>query len=719
MSLSPPFGKADLTNCERELIHLAGSIQPHGVLLTLDAPSLRIVQVSSSVESMLGRRPEEVLNQTPGAFGGDLEEQIRSVVSSSSLDVPAAMCCRASVDDRSRSFEGLVHRVEDRWVVVELEPFGADDGAPTARLGLAGLVLREQLELAVREVGRASSFEMLADAVVQSFKRLTGYDRVMVYRFDPDGHGKVIAEARDPRFEPLLGHRYPASDIPERARQLYVRNRLRLLADVSYEPSAVVPRELAGSRSGELDMSMCYLRSMSPLHLQYLENMGVTATLVVSLVRNEQLWGLIACHHYSPRNLRLGLRAGCEMLGEVATTRITAIENYAYARVAIQVQRLERRLVDATSTDGDWRVALFRNPWTLLDPVDATGAALFYRGDVLTAGEAPSTPQLRALLTWIEGLDSATDDVFQTSSVERANPALALLTPTASGVLAVRLSKSSPDYLMWFRKEQVHKVTWAGDPSKPMIGDDPLTLSPRRSFAAWSERVKCTALPWTSSEIALARAFGASLADIISRVNAVRFIVAHHQLERARDDVARAKQAMLLVGVDGTVLVSNEAYNTLVGSGALEPGGLPSEVQRALNEASRQPSGWAGRLELPHHDGQQLRPVSVRVEAVPHRDGRLLGYFVLFDDLTDLERSDVARRHLEDSLEIGYAPAPTDRVMSAVYANASLAAMDIADGRLNPPAAADILTEVEASTKRAADLYRLLNVLEPESEPNS
>jgi light-regulated signal transduction histidine kinase (bacteriophytochrome) len=150
----------------------------------------------------------------------------------------------------------------------------------------------------------------------------------------------------------------------------------------------------------ELDMSMSHLRSMSPLHLQYLRNMGVTATLVVSLVREGRLWGLIACHHYSPRNLRYAVRAAADLLAEVISTRIAAIENYAHAQVAIQVRRLEQRLIEATSTEGDWRLALFRNPRTLLQPLDATGGALFHDGEVLAAGEAPSTRRCSAARRW-------------------------------------------------------------------------------------------------------------------------------------------------------------------------------------------------------------------------------------------------------------------------------------------------------------------------------
>jgi chemotaxis family two-component system sensor kinase Cph1 len=252
-----------------------------------------------------------------------------------------------------------------------------------------------------------------------------------------------------------------------------------------------------------LDMSMCYLRSMSPLHLQYLRNMGVTGTLVVSLVREGKLWGLIACHHYSPRNLRYALRAACDLLAEVVSTRIAAIENYAHAQVAMLVRRLEQRLIEATSTEGDWRLALFRNPRTLLQPLEATGAALFHDGEVLTCGEVPSTPELRALCTLGRRAGWA-DPRWPAHRSARPPGAGSASRPPPAACWRSSCPTTRPDYLMWFRKEQLLTVTWAGDPTKPMVDNDPLQLSPRRSFAAWSEIVRGTALPWTSAELAMA-----------------------------------------------------------------------------------------------------------------------------------------------------------------------------------------------------------------------
>jgi len=711
MSSSPAFGQADMTNCERELIHLAGSVQPHGLLLVLREPQLRIVQASRSAGRLLGRPMDGLLMSTADELDGDLSQRLRSLVEQGDLLEPHPLHCTVG----KLSFEGAVHRNGADTLVLELEPVDPwPSGADCVQIDDA--LLLQRLGAAVQRFSEASSIGTLTDGVVQCVRDIVGYDRVMVYRFDPDGHGEVIAEARDPRLEALLGHRYPATDIPQRARELYLRNRVRVLVDVHYEPSALLPHLLPGGSAGpqgELDMSLCYLRSMSPLHLQYLMNMGVTATLVVSLVREGKLWGLIACHHYAPRNLPYVVRAACELLGEAISTRIAAIENYARTQVAIQVRRLEQRLVEATSTEGDWRLALFRNPRTLLQPLDATGAVLFHAGEILTCGEVPSTPELRALCSWIE--EQSADHPLATSSIGASNPALASLTPTASGVLAVRLSSSQPDYLVWLRKEQLQSYTWAGDPSKPVVDNDPLKLSPRRSFAAWSEVVRGTATPWTPGELALAAAFGDALIDIIVQVYAVRLLIAEHQLTHVRAMVADSKEAVVVAAATGGAFYANAAFFQLAGRGRDECNSLEtmidlfeprSAARQMLGHVRAEQRSWRGEMALTMHGGSFL-PVVLRAEPVPARDGSMLGFIFIFGDLTNVKLANEARQHLEESLSRmgrGGLPADGGELIGAIIANAGLAAMDIADGGA-APSVAPLLHEVEASTARATMLY--------------
>ena len=716
MSSSPAFGQADLTNCERELIHLAGSIQPHGLLLVVREPGWRIVQASANAGVLLRRPLDSLLLASLAELGGDLETTLRRLAAAGDLREPQPLRCTLPAADGSARFEGAAHRVGADALVVELEPLAAGtNGADSVPPGNA--VLLERVAQAVQRFSEASSVGTLADGVVRCVRDFTGYDRVMVYQFDPDGHGKIIAEARDPRLDSLLGHHYPATDIPQRARELYLRNRVRVLVDVNYEPAPLVPRLLPGGDAqggAELDMSLSFLRSMSPLHLQYLRNMGVTGTLVVSLVREGRLWGLIACHHYAPRHVSFAVRTATELLAEVIATRIAAIENYARAQVAIQVRRLEQRLIEATSTEGDWRLALVRNPRLLQQPLQATGAALFHEGEVLTCGEVPSTPELRALMQWID-VQAGDSAPFACSAVGRDHPALASVTPTASGVLAVRLSAVRPDYLVWFRKEQLQSVTWAGDPTKPMIDNDPLKLSPRRSFAAWSEIVRGTAAPWTAADLALASAFGDALIDIIVQVNAVRLLIAEHQLSQVRATVADSKEAVVVASAAGDAFYANAAFHRLAEREPDECRTLeallalfaqPTLVRQMMGQVRAEQRAWRGEMALLRPGGEPL-PVSVRGEPVPARDGALLGFIFIFNDLSEHKRAEAARLRLESSLSRtgrGQGTPNGSDVLGAIIANASLAAMDIADGGAGP-VVAPLLQEVEAAATRAALLY--------------
>ena len=708
MTGQPAFGQADLSNCERELIHLAGSVQPHGLLLVLHGPDLTVVQLSNNTLDHLGLAPTDVLQHRLDAVLPVLAQQVNSLIKAT-LHEPVLFQCELRVHGQPTIWDASLHR-QQACLLLELEPVRQT----VASVTLPGEQLVAHLEESVQRISAATTLGTLCDAVVRRVRDFTGYDRVMVYRFDRDGHGKIVAEARNPRLEPLLGHHYPATDIPQRARELYQRNRVRVLVDVHYQAAPLVPA-VAPECEGELDMSLCQLRSMSPLHLQYLKNMGVTATLVVSLVRDGQLWGLIACHHYSPRHLSLPVRAAADLLGEVVATRITAIESYAHAQVAMQVRRLEQRLVEATSTEGDWRMALFRNPQTLLQPVDASGAVLFYDGEIITAGDVPSTPELRALHTWVQAQTS--DGLISCNSIARAESTLNTLTALASGVLAVPLSATGADMLVWFRKEQLQTITWAGDPQKPMVASNPLELSPRSSFAAWSEIVRGTALPWTLGEQALARAIGHALTQIILQVNAVRFLIAEHHLAKTRDRVASAQAAVLVLATDMRVLHANDALFALARQPRVSASVLPDlahlvadlpALHKTLTLLTQERHPWQGTWLLMPPDGPGVL-VALRAEVVPARDGSPLGFFLVFDDLSDSQRADAARQRLDQVLtqgaqQINTAQQPPDTLMSAMLASASMAAMDIADSRAMP-LIANLLDEVDQSTRRAVALY--------------
>ena len=290
------FGQADLSNCEREQIHLAGSIQPHGALLVVREPDQAVVQASANAAAFLGLAEEPV---------GPLPRPSSTATSPTASGRTSASRWTAS---RSRSaagsatgtqpFDGLLHRPPEGGLVIELERAGPP------------VDLSRQVERGAADASSpAASLRALCDETARIFKDLTGYDRVMVYRFDERRPRRGLRRAaRSRSSSPILGNRYPASDIPQIARRLYERNRVRVLVDVGYAPVPLRPR-LSPVTGRDLDMSLCFLRSMSPIHVQYLKNMGVAATLVVLAVVGGRLWGLIACHHYAPRFVHYEMRA--------------------------------------------------------------------------------------------------------------------------------------------------------------------------------------------------------------------------------------------------------------------------------------------------------------------------------------------------------------------------------------------------------------------------
>ncbi len=401
-----------------------------------------IVQASANAAAFLALT-DGVIGRRLADLPGDLAERLAE----HSPDPPDDMArgVRCHIGRPPRAYDGLIHRPSGGGLIVELERAGP------------AVDLSNHLEKALQSIMPAASLRALCDDAARIFKALTGYDRVMIYRFDDQGRGEAFSEEREPQLEAYLGNRYPASDIPQIARRLYERNRVRVLLDVEYEPVPLVPPQ-SPIDGKDLDMSLCFLRSISPIHVQYLKNMGVRATLVVSLLVSGKLWGLVSCHHYTPRFMHCEERSVCELLAEAVATRIAALETFAQVQAELAVRRLEQRMIRAISREGDWRGALFDQSKALLEPVGASGAALLFEGEVRTVGEVPATSALREIGRWLDGQPRA--GLFATSSFGQDVPAFSSMTSIASGMLAVPVSTTPGEYLVWLRPERVRTVTW-------------------------------------------------------------------------------------------------------------------------------------------------------------------------------------------------------------------------------------------------------------------
>jgi PAS domain S-box-containing protein len=705
---TPAFGQADLSNCEREQIHLAGSIQPHGALLVVREPDYVIVQASENASSFLGldfSLPGRALEAIPG----DLAERLLPHYRDELMDIARGVRCHAGRD--RQAYDCLIHRAPNNGLVIELERAG-----PSVDVSY-------HLEKALKSIIATPGLHSLCDEIARIFKSLTGYDRVMVYRFDDEGHGEVLSEAREPELESFLGNRYPATDIPQIARRLYERNRIRVLRDVEYRPAALEP-PLSPITGDQLDMSLCFLRSISPIHVQYLKNMGVRATLVVSLLVNGKLWGLVSCHHYVPRFIHFEERAVCELLAEAAATRIAALESFGRAQAEYSVRRLEQRMIRAISQEGDWRGALSDQSKALLEPLGASGAALLFEGEVRTVGEVPSTTALRELSNWLDGRSPSA--LLATASLSRDAPAFTELASIASGLLAVPISTSPGEYLVWLRPERVRTVTWGGNPNEPhLVGDDPSTLSPRRSFAQWHQVVEGTADPWSDADLAAARLIGETVSDVVIQFRSVRMLIAEDQLEQVRRQVQQAEPPVVIADADGLILQINSAFAALLPPRSKRPSSLsdlralfagPDDAKRELRDLVKTRRAWRGEVRLEGPDGA-VTPLLVRADPVFARQNRALGFVLMFTDLTERKAAEIARRQFQEAVieqrrpMSGLLDSKADlmfrNLLSTIVENAQLAALEIADG-VDPAEMPARLATVRASVARTSEMLGYL-----------
>lgn len=509
----------DLTICDREPIHIPGSIQPHGVLLAAATPDLTIVQVSANSQAHLARSPEWLLGRPLTALLGQIVCDQLSITTgeASPIYLPTL-----AIPGAATAYDLIAHRFQG-MLIVELEP--ALGGDPHA-----ALAVYRALKSATAVARQAGSLRAFAQTLVAAVRRLTGFDRVLAYQFLPDDSGMVIAEEKDPAAEAYLGLRYPASDIPRQARALYVRNSLRLIPDVAYAPAPMLAAA-ADHPGTPLDMSYAGLRSVSPVHIEYLKNMGVTASMSISLIQGERLWGLIACHHHGgPRFLPYDVRAACEFLGQVASLQIADQEAAEDAAYTIGLQSMQAQLVQHMSTAGDVIAGLTRFTPSLRDFVEAGGVAILLDDACVTMGETPPEPEIRRLAAWLAR--SVDEEVFATDSLPQRYPAGERLRDAASGLLAVRLARSRPNYLLWFRPELVRTVSWGGNPEKSVEPDATGRLSPRRSFAIWRETVQLTAQPWRPCEVEAARSLRQAIIEVVlARVD---------ELARLNEELARS-----------------------------------------------------------------------------------------------------------------------------------------------------------------------------------
>lgn len=475
----------NLQNCDQEPIHIPGTIQPHGVLLAIDKATQLIKFCSGNSTEHLRFTHEQLLDKSIAEiFSKEINALNRLLL------LPAGKVSSIKYAIAEKEVNLIVHATDD-YLIIEVEPIHPE----TVNSDLVDL--SADFVAAMEET---QTLKELCDLVAVSIKRVTGYDRVMVYRFDEHYNGEVLSESKNEELESFLGLHYPHTDIPAQARQLYIKNQLRIIVDVNYSPVSIyTTAKNAGNEA--LDLSLSVLRSVSPIHIQYLQNMGVGATLTISLLLRGKLWGLIACHHYSEKYLSYDVRMSAKLLGHFITSQIDsrklneeydmmnklnhAVEHFSSKKVALKRESL---------------VEIVNDP-AILSVCNADGVAVYVNAAIYTSGKTPSDSIIKNIATHFQ--NTAT---FNTQSISKDVPELAAQLEALPGINFFSLRKQTQDCIIWFRKESTHDINWAGDPAKS-IEKDKNGLSPRKSFELYCETVKDHSKRWLDAEINAASNF--------------------------------------------------------------------------------------------------------------------------------------------------------------------------------------------------------------------
>ncbi|MBU1324012.1 MAG: GAF domain-containing protein [Alphaproteobacteria bacterium] len=550
-----------LNDCDREPIHVPEAIQPHGLLFVLDPADLHVLREAGRIQALTGR---------PSWLGRAAHDLLGEVVAKRLQAVGAVD--QEGFAGRWRAANGL-----DYDVIVRPNPAGLiveiEQSSQAAQLGVE---LISRLDAAGAALERASTVRALCERAADAFRRLTGYDRVMIYRFLEDAAGQVVAESRAAEVDSFDNHHFPATDIPKQARALYLRNPVRVIPDSHYVPQPLLPQAAA-----PLDMSDCGLRSVSPIHLQYLKNMGVRASASVSIIVDDDLWGLVACHASRPQVLPFEQRLAATSLARSLARQIKSRGDAELYRERTRLRQLEHELIGRIAPDRPLAASLAAQGRDLADLVDADGVAVVGPDGVARFGVAPDGSAVAELAAWVAGRPGLRP--VATHELGRQHPPAAAWATEAGGLLGVHLAGEQPLTILWFRAEIVETVRWAGNPTTAVKDGPAGVLTPRASFEAWSETVRGRSRRWTAAQVESAGRLRDALLDVAA-VGRLRGLNRSLQDSLGERDLRLEQQGFLIREVNHRVQNSLTLVSSFLG---LQARHAEPAAAEQLNEARR------------------------------------------------------------------------------------------------------------------------------------
>ena len=483
---------AAIESCEREPIQIPGAIQSHGILITLRSSDFTILQISESVNEILGIHHSELLHQPLSKLMPiESVERATKRLGDRTPRLLNPIPLEVEVRGKTKRLDGILHRA-GRVLILELEEHVDEDKGYGGFGGFYEAIREVASKMMVTE-----NLSEVMEMACQEIRKLTGFSRVLVYQFDEDWNGEVINESKDDGVETLLHHHFPASDIPKQARELYTTNWLRLIPNVKYRASPIVPT-INPITDKALDLSNSVLRSVSPVHLEYMRNMGQAASMSVSLLKGKKLWGLISCHHPKAHYLKYDVRVAAEFVGQMVSAQIVAREDVADIDHKLQLKKLYDDLLRFGGGYSSILHSFGSNATSLLALTDSQGAALFIEGRCLLVGSTPDEGEAREIRNW--ALESG-ESIISTEDLASLSEKKLSVSGVSCGLLFINLVRNSGDAILWFRSEVRSQTKWAGDPSssKQILLDG--KIHPRTSFETWFQNAEGKARKWLPPEI--------------------------------------------------------------------------------------------------------------------------------------------------------------------------------------------------------------------------
>ena len=509
------------STCAQEPIHTPGAIQPYGVVLVIDATTSVVVARAISDPRVLQDAGDPLDGPLDAALGGVLRPWLPAI---HALEPQTSVYLGTAAVGAQDVHHVLAHRTDASTLIVECEQsLPGESGSLEA--------LYPFIRSFMAEVERASTVRELCAIGARHVRRLAAFDRSLVYQFDEDWHGAVVAEDRNDVLPSYWDLRFPEGDIPAQARELYRRNRVRLIGDAGYQR---VPLERSASLDGAppVDLSPCVLRSVSPVHLQYMRNMGTLASMSISVVHEGRLWGLISLHNEGPKRVPYHVRTACEFIGEILSLQIAEKERVSKGEARASRRAFQMHLLGRMSGEDDFIAALGKDRKNLLALTESAGVAIIDNEACLRVGQCPEEADVLAMLPWLKER-RGTDDMFSTDVLSAEWPAAEAYADVASGLLAISISQLNDSYLIWFRPEVIRTVNWGGDPRKNLGTEG---ISPRLSFEAWKETVRLRSLPWTDVDRDAAMDLRLAIVDIVLR-KAEEMASLNEQLTRSNQEL--------------------------------------------------------------------------------------------------------------------------------------------------------------------------------------